>query len=100
MICQVQVNGVDQTRKRALDSSPMKTQIDIKSALCGLFVGVLAMFAIGAGTSSNEVGRYQISTGQSYSVMVDTITGKAWAFAGGPMFYPPGDKCVNFWAEK
>jgi hypothetical protein len=56
----------------------MKTQIDIKSALCGIVVGVLAVLAIGAGTSSNEVGRYQISGGENYSVMVDTKTGQAW----------------------
>ena len=62
----------------------MKTQIDIKSALCGLVVGVLAMLAIGAGTSSNEVGRYQISSGASFSVMVDTKTGQAWGSVYAP----------------
>jgi hypothetical protein len=56
----------------------MKTQIDIKSAVFGIAVGVLAMFAIGAGTSSNEVGRYQITSSPSFSVMVDTKTGQAW----------------------
>ena len=80
----------------------MKTQIDIKSALCGLVVGILAVLAIGAGTSSNEIGRYQVSSGGDKSVIVDTITGKAWAVGGGGggMFYPPGDKCVNFWEAK
>lgn len=67
-----------------MDSSPMKTQIDLKSALCGLVVGVLAMLAIGAGTSSNEVGRYQISSGTSFSVMVDTKTGQAWGIVHTP----------------
>jgi len=58
----------------------MKIQIDIKSALCGLIIGVAAMFALGAdSSSSNQVGRYQISTGQTSNLMVDTITGKARA---------------------
>lgn len=59
----------------------MKTTIDIKSATLGLIIGAAAMFAIGAGTSSNEVGRYQISAGsQGCAVMVDTTTGQAWGF--------------------
>jgi hypothetical protein len=62
----------------------MKTQIDIKSALCGLVIGVAAMFAIGAGTSSNEVGRYQISSNPNFSVMVDTKTGQAWGSVCAP----------------
>jgi len=56
----------------------MKTQIDIKSALCGLVVGVLAMFAIGAGTSSNQVGRFQTSGGSGFFLTIDTVTGKTW----------------------
>jgi hypothetical protein len=67
-----------------MDSSPMKTKIDIKSALCGIVVGVLAVFAIGAATSSNEVGRYQISSSTSFSVMVDTKTGRAWGSVYAP----------------
>jgi len=59
----------------------MKTQIDIKSALCGLVVGVLAMLAIGAGTSSNEPGKYQVSSALGYSVILDTQTGQAWTSA-------------------
>jgi hypothetical protein len=80
----------------------MKTQIDIKSALFGIVVGVLAMFAIGAGTSSNEVGRYQISSAGERSVMIDTITGKAWAVGvlKDPMYYPSGGKNNNFWDAK
>ncbi len=60
----------------------MKTSIDIKSVLLGSFVGIAAMFVIGAGgTSSN--GRYQVVTGNSangsgVAIMVDTQTGKAW----------------------
>ena len=63
----------------------MKTQIDLKSALCGLAVGVLAMLAIGAGTSANGAGRYQaklVSTSypgdRGYVLVVDTQTGKVW----------------------
>jgi hypothetical protein len=59
----------------------MKINLDLKSAVCGLLIGVLAMLAIGAGTSSSDTGRYQVSGGeQGCAVMVDTRTGKAWAF--------------------
>jgi hypothetical protein len=56
----------------------MKTQIDIKSALVGIVVGVLAVLAVGAGTSSNEVGRYQAGCGTGFAIIIDTKTGQAW----------------------
>ena len=60
----------------------MKIQIDLKSALLGITVGVLGMFALGAGTSSNPTGKYQIAAaaapnGVVFSV-VDTQTGEVW----------------------
>lgn len=58
----------------------MKAQIDIKSVLCGIAIGVLAVVAIGAGTSSNEIGRFQVSAGQNATVIIDTRTGQAWGF--------------------
>lgn len=63
----------------------MKTQIDLKSALCGLVIGVLAMLAIaaGTGTSANEplkyeTGRYQVAVGANVALVIDTQTGKVW----------------------
>ena len=62
----------------------MKIQIDLKSAVCGLIIGVAAMFALGNGTSSEDVGRYRIVTnfngtpGSAYALIVDTVTGKVW----------------------
>ncbi|MEI9963084.1 MAG: hypothetical protein WDM76_18815 [Limisphaerales bacterium] len=76
----------------------MKTQIDIKSAFCGLIVGVLAMFAIGAATSTNETGRYQVAAGQNSAVIVDTATGKAWAFQ--PISSAQYKTDGNFWEVK
>jgi hypothetical protein len=65
----------------------MKIQIDLKSALCGLIIGVAAMFAIGAGTSSNPIGKYEIRTGVGnnggYAIMIDTQTGQAWGQLAG-----------------
>jgi len=62
--------------------SDMKTKMDIKSALCGLAVGVLAMLAIGAGESTSTGGKYQVVTfmagGQANAMMIDTTTGKVW----------------------
>lgn len=60
----------------------MKIQIDLKSAVCGLIVGVAAMFALGADSSSYQVGRYQIQTcpgnPNGFVVLVDSTTGKVW----------------------
>jgi len=66
-------------RKEALDLFPMKIQIDLKSILCGLIIGVAAMFAVGAGTSSNEIGRYQVAVNTgAVALVIDTATGKVW----------------------
>ncbi len=56
----------------------MNMKIDLKSALCGLAVGVLAMLAIGAGEQSGQIGRYQIAGGAGAFTIVDSITGQAW----------------------
>lgn len=79
----------------------MKIQIDLKSALFGLVIGVAAMFAVGAGFSTignNDVGRYQISTGNSFAVMVDTKTGQAYGF--GPISSAQYRNDGNFWDAK
>lgn len=56
----------------------MKIQIDLKSALIGLAVGVLAMFALGAESSSNLIGKYQATTGAGFGLIIDTTSGKVW----------------------
>lgn len=55
----------------------MKTQIDLKSLLCGLGIGVLTMLAIGA-TTSAPLGKFQIAGGPPMFLLVDTTTGKVW----------------------
>jgi hypothetical protein len=64
----------------------MKIQIDLKSAVLGLILGVAAMFALGADSDSqNQIGRYQIQVGNNQNVLavlVDTATGKVWSAAG------------------
>jgi hypothetical protein len=57
----------------------MKTNIDFKSALCGLLIGVVATFVIGAG--EQPAGRYQVSAMQTGGIIVDTKTGQAWGFS-------------------
>jgi|GEM_PF-1793244 hypothetical protein len=57
----------------------MKTQINLKSAFCGLALGILIMLALGAGTYSNEIGRYQIATEGNIALVIDTKTGQVWA---------------------
>ena len=60
----------------------MKTQIDVKSTLAGLVIGILATLAVGAGTSSNPVGKYAIGTSMTpwgcISCVLDTQTGEVW----------------------
>jgi hypothetical protein len=107
------VKGVDATAKQALNqknsrcekskttqTKTMKIQIDLKSAVCGLIIGVAAMFALGAdSSSSNQIGRYQVSSGaEDAAVIVDTITGKAWAFQ--PQNTSQWRTDGNFWDAK
>jgi len=78
----------------------MTTKIDLKSALCGLALGVLAMLAIGATGPTNAIGKYQIATGAGFVTIVDTTTGQAWgANLSAP---PPGFQGVpaGFWDKK
>jgi hypothetical protein len=76
----------------------MKTQIDIKSAALGLVLGVIGMFAIGAEPSSREVGRFQVSAGQTSAVIVDTKTGQAWSCA--PQNTAQFRNDADFWSVK
>jgi hypothetical protein len=58
----------------------MKNKIDIKSALIGLCVGVVAMLAIGASSSQlSAVGRYQLGGTASHGLVIDTVTGQVWS---------------------
>jgi hypothetical protein len=85
-------------KKQIHQNQTMKTQIDLKSALLGIGVGVFAMFAMGAETSSNEIGRYQVSAAQSFIAIVDTKTGQAWGF--GPQNTSQYRNDGNFWNAK
>ena len=55
----------------------MNTKIDLKSAVFGLILGILAMLALGS-TTGEPVGRYQVAGGAGFFTIVDTTTGKAW----------------------
>ena len=81
----------------------MKIQIDLKSAVGGLAVGIAAMFVIGADSSPNQIGRYRISNSSSGSgdfiTLVDTKTGEIWAHAGGIEGMGTA-KLQNFWLAK
>jgi len=83
----------------------MKTQIDLKSAACGLVIGVLAMFALGADSSSSiQVGKYQIQAvpGENgiagFAIIIDTQTGESW---GADMVHDwRNNKADQFWGAK
>lgn len=78
----------------------MKIQIDLKSAMCGVIIGVVAMLALGSDSSpSNQIGRYQVSSGaEDAAVIVDTVTGRAWAFQ--PQNTAQWRMDGNFWDAK
>ena len=57
----------------------MKSKIDIKSALFGLALGVVATFAVAASTPSGTVGRYQIAGTANHGLVLDTVTGQVWS---------------------
>ncbi len=77
----------------------MKITIDSRSAALGLSVGVAAMFVMGAATSSNDTGRFQVAAGgPGFAVIIDTKTGQAWGFQPASTAQWRSDE--NFWREK
>lgn len=56
----------------------MNLRIDLKSALCGLVIGILAMLLVAAATPSSGVGRFRLDATPSYALLVDTTTGQVW----------------------
>lgn len=60
----------------------MKNPIDLKSLVYGLCAGILVTAAMGAALSPNTpIQRYQCSASDTYLLIVDTATGRAWATA-------------------
>ena len=58
----------------------MKLNIDLKSVLAGLAIGVAAMLTIGATESeTHKSGRYICAAGGEVLLVVDSTTGQAWA---------------------
>lgn len=57
----------------------MKTQLDTKSILLGLLLGIIATIGIAATHHNGQVGRYQIMGTERYGWIVDTATGEAWS---------------------
>jgi hypothetical protein len=65
----------------------MNITIDIKSAVMGLALGALVTLGVAATTSPGSfVGRYQLVSnvnnggqGGSFSLIIDTQTGKVWS---------------------
>ncbi len=78
----------------------MNLKLNLKSALLGLAVGVIAMLVVAATDSPNPVGRYQVAAGSGFITIVDTTTGQAW---GANLAAPaPGFQGVQagFWEKK
>jgi hypothetical protein len=82
----------------------MKIQIDLKSAVVGLLIGAAAMFVVGAETSPNQNGRFQVAIASSQienagavAVIVDTQTGQAWGVTARANWH---DDAGKFWDAK
>ncbi len=73
-------------------------KIDLKSALCGLALGIVAMAAMGSSSSTPIVGRYQVSGGYGFFTIIDTSTGQAW----GANLSSPGMQGIQagYWDPK
>ena len=76
----------------------MKAQIDIKSALLGLFLGSTIVFTLGNATLNRDIGRYQVSSGQGTSIILDTVTGQSWGYV--PLSTREVRYDDNFWDVK
>ena len=76
----------------------MNKKIEIKSALIGVAVGVVATLAIGASSPrATTVGRYQIGGTASHGLIIDSATGQAWS-----AYLPQqsGKTDGDFWTSK
>jgi len=95
----------DSRRKKTktTKTKTMKIQIDLKSAVCGLAVGIAIMLVVGADSYSKETGRYQISHagdgGNSFITVIDTKTGEVWSHGTGTDGMG-NTKLQNFWNPK
>jgi hypothetical protein len=76
----------------------MNIKIDLKSIFLGLTLGVVAMLALGAATST-PAGRYQVATTPSLALMVDTTTGKTWLMHFDNNINPKGSD-ADFFSPK
>ena len=57
----------------------MKKNIEIKSVLIGVFIGIVAMLAMGASSSqTSAVDRYRLGAAGSHGLVIDTVTGQVW----------------------
>jgi len=82
----------------------MKIQIDLKSAVVGLLIGAATMFVVGAETSPNQNGRFQVAIASSpfesdraLAVIVDTQTGQSWGETARTSWH---DDAGKFWNAK
>lgn len=57
----------------------MKSQLDTKSILIGLLLGIIATIGVAATHNNHQIGRYQIMGTERYGWIVDTATGEAWS---------------------
>ncbi len=57
----------------------MNTNIDLKSAVVGLVLGIIATIAIAAASPPSQIGRYQIAGTGNDGLIVDTATGQVWS---------------------
>lgn len=69
----------------------MNRTIEIRSLLCGVLVGAIAVLCLGAALKpNNQTGRFLLETGELQTAfIIDTVTGQVWENGNLQQFFAP-----------
>ncbi|MHC1769094.1 MAG: hypothetical protein AB9869_33230 [Verrucomicrobiia bacterium] len=69
----------------------MNKTIEIRSLLCGVLVGAIAVLSLGAALKHNDqTGRFLLETGEAQTAfIIDTVTGQVWEKGNRTEFFAP-----------
>jgi hypothetical protein len=69
----------------------MNKTIEVRSLLCGVVVGAIAVLCLGAALKhNNQIGRFLLETGQAQTAfIIDTVTGQVWQKDSHKDFFAP-----------
>ncbi len=69
----------------------MNKTIEIRSLLCGVLMGAIAVLCLGAALQhNNQPGRFLLKTGEAQTAfIIDTVTGQVWEKDRSKEFFAP-----------